>query len=209
MTYDGESVRRHIGSRWPDIQTQRKPRGYDLDLIDVPVCGFSLAIDRRLYEVFEPIKDRLWAEDQILRRRAILLSGITYIPDVLVFYRDQGLSKGAKKNQRAYLDLYLAHAETRLSVIHQSMRDVDTVSPPEAHAYFKTLQIQERSAKRRLKLIHSSFPTSVIMLFRQMVGSNREGIYRTGYLSIFMVRWVPSFFFWLRSLKVHLIHGWK
>ncbi|MDA3834968.1 MAG: glycosyltransferase [Spirochaetales bacterium] len=207
MTFDeGKPVRRHIGSRWPEeVLIQRKPREYDLDSLDVPVSGFSLAIDRRLYEVFEPIQDRLWAEDVMLRRRALLLQGIMYIPDVLVFYRDQGLSKGAKKNQQAYLELYIAQAETRLSMVYQSMRDIDTVSPLEAHAYLRKLQCQEKSAKRRLRLIHGDLLTSAVMLFCQIAGKREFGINRKEYLSLFIVKWAPKFFFWARNMKIKVM----
>jgi glycosyltransferase involved in cell wall biosynthesis len=202
ITYDGEPVRRHIGTRWPQKpQVQRKPRAHDLDLMDVPVCGFSLAIDRRLYDAFEPIQDRLWAEDEMLRRRAILLAGILYIPDVLVFYRDQGLSKGAKKSQQAYLKLYRAQAQTRLAMVNQSMRDVGAVSPPETGAYLKVLRRQETSARRRLRLIHGGLLTSAAMLILQITGKREFGIHRKEYLSLFLVKSAPRLFFWLRGIK--------
>lgn len=206
MTYDGEPVRRHIGSRWSEeVHIQRSPRQHDLDLLDVPVCGFSLAIDRRIYDVFEPIQDRLWAEDEMLRRRALLLNGIMYIPDVLVRYRDNGLSKGAKKTQQAYLALYLAQAETRLSMIRQSMRDVGAVRSVDESSYYQILRQQERSAKRRLQLIRRDFFTSALMLFCQLIGRREFGIHRGEYLNLFFVRWSPRLFFLLKGLKTHSV----
>lgn len=205
MTYEGVPVGPHIGNRWsPRVHVQRGPEGSDLDRLNIPVCGFSMAIDRRLYEVFEPITARFWAEDEILRRRALLLNGVMYVPDRLVHYRDQGLSKGAKKNQRAYLDLYMAHAETRLAMVRQSMRDVRVAKPRDVDAYLPILREQERSAERRITMVRGSFLTSVAMLARQVVGSGNEGISRGEYLRFFAVKWAPNAFFRTRNIKTSL-----
>lgn len=59
------------------------------------VIGCSLAVSKKLIDYFPPPNPKILAEDTVLYRRAELLSGILYIPERLVQYRehDQGITK--------------------------------------------------------------------------------------------------------------------
>ena len=171
-----------------------------LDTRETHICGFSLATDKRLYQVFEPLSDRFWSEDEILPRRALILGKIAYIPNILVYYRDNGLSKGAKRNQMAYMDLHLAQAQSRLSTVLQSIKDVEILQRSDKDKLLVVLQRQKASAQRRLALIEGSLTRSSLACLLQ-IGSKREyGIGRLDYLRIFTVRWLPSVFFGIRPL---------
>ena len=206
MSYDGRSLDPHIGQRFPDkMGIQREVISGNLDLNRVPRCGFSLAIDRKLYETFDPIVDRLWSEDDILKRRALLLGGIAYISDKLVRYRDNGLSKGAEKTQEAYLKLFREQTKSRISVIRISRDDINKTRYSHDPIFIKALDLEHQNACRRLQMIDARFISSFLSLINLALYSKRsEGLSRQEYLNFFLVRWLPNVFFSLRRYKNYL-----
>jgi len=64
---------------------------------NLPINGCTVAISRKLVEEFPDPINRLIAEDVLLQRRAYLLDGIAYIPDILVKYRVHEDAITAKK----------------------------------------------------------------------------------------------------------------
>lgn len=201
MTFEGKLRELFLGTRFPEPIFQDSVRGCNLDNREIPICGFSLATDKRIYDTFSPLTERFWHEVDILPRRALLLGRIMYVPDVLVYYRDNGLSKGTQKNQQAYMNLHLAQGRDRLATIKQSMTDLDKLMRRGTGGYHCVLDRQLRSAVRRLRLIERGWLSSFLALCLQLFTKKDYGIARVDYLKIFVVRYFPVVFFCARELS--------
>lgn len=68
---------------------------------NLPTNGCTVAISRNLIEKFSAPKEGIIAEDVLLQRRALLLDGVTYTPEVLVKYRIHQDSVTAKIHRKA------------------------------------------------------------------------------------------------------------
>jgi glycosyltransferase involved in cell wall biosynthesis len=168
---------------------------WDFDQIDIPVCGFALAVDKRLYESFRKIETPMWSEDEILRSRALLLGSIAFIPEVLVRYRDGGLSKGALPLREKYLNLHRNQTLSRTNYLEQLRNDFYSIGvPPRAFLHLTSKKLA--SAQRRLQMVETpNFFYSLLMLVAQLLLSKNEGVSKSDYRNMFFVRWFPGPFF--------------
>jgi glycosyltransferase involved in cell wall biosynthesis len=126
MSYEGRDL-------WPlentDLGgapiTQTGVVNNDFDLLEIPVIGFSLAIDSILYKKFPPLSFWMWSEDEIMRTRAMLIGTMVYLPDVLVKYRDGGISNTTSLTKAEYAKKFRDQANSRLNYIIQMAIDLN------------------------------------------------------------------------------------
>ena len=181
------------------LLVQHGPRAFDFDNIDIPVCGFALAVDKTLYKKNKPITRRMWSEDEILRSRALLWGSIVFLPKILVRYGDGGLSKGVDQCQFSYLKLYKNQSLSRLNYLEQLLDDCNSEYKNSSLIIEKKIQKKIRSAKRRINMIQTPhFIYSLQMLITQLIYSKNEGISKLEYLKFYLVKWAPDLFFTFR-----------
>lgn len=202
MSFEGVDKHPLIGL--PDsgkLIVQTGPKGMDFDDFDIYVPGFALAVDKRLYERLPPLTTWMWSEDDILRSRALLLGSIAFLPRALVRYRDGGLSKGAAPDQASYIDRFSAQARARLNYLDQLTKDFATVRGPSA-TFTALMDRKKASARRRLVLVETrSFTRSLCTLAVQLILRLRtDGVTRSQYVNMFLVRWFPRTFFRARQM---------
>lgn len=178
-----------------EVLVQSGPIDMDFDKFKIYVLGFSLAVDKRLYERLEPLKAWMWSEDDILRSRALLLGSIAFLPRTLVRYRDGGLSKGAIPSQKSYIKRFMDQAISRLNYLEQLVVDFKNIN---GTSYQFSFEINKKItfAKRRLKFIETkNIFISFIHLVLLLGAYRDEGVSKKQFISMFLVKWFPWLFF--------------
>jgi glycosyltransferase involved in cell wall biosynthesis len=123
-------------------------------------CGAASAFRRAVFDDFGLVRDDVYADDRVYAFRAILLGGCTFLPDVMVRWRDHGanLSYISGRARGPHLVKYF---DGCVAVIEQHLQDLECwqrkqrnpITPANLHSFMVELQV-ERSRLRLLSLCH-------------------------------------------------------
>lgn len=123
-------------------------------------CGASSAFRREVFDAFGPVRDDVYADDRVYALRAILLGGCTFLPDLMVSWRDHGANLSFMSG-RARGPHLVKYYEGCVAVIEQHLQDLEfwqkslgRQRPPENLGGFITDLKAERSRLRLLSACH-------------------------------------------------------
>lgn len=133
--------------------------GHDL-MPGLHACGASSAFRREVFDNFGPVRDDVYADDRVYALRATLLGDCTFLPDLMVSWRDHGanLSFISGRARGPHLVKYF---EGCVAVIEQHLQDLEFWQksqggrrPPENLEGFITELKADRSRLRLLSACH-------------------------------------------------------
>jgi len=161
----------------------------------LPFSGCTVAINREVINAFPAPNSAVMAEDVMLMRRAYLLRGIIYIPDLLVKYRiHSGAVTSQKSNSRnEYLKYNILWTKDRIANAEQFMVDLKHVNHSHCQSLSKKLLNEIYSEKTMLDVLQGGFFSSWFSLLKGLVSSH-ESIYqrfRKDLIKHIIVRWIP------------------
>lgn len=179
----------------PDVRSFY--RKYENPFNETFLHGCTAAIDRSLIEFFKPINTRFYSEDALSFRRAHLVNGVFYIPDVLVKYRvgvleGQGnISHLNDKTRKNYIKFQLSWANDRLArcAVHRS--DIAKINPKNKSEFLSLLSNQEKKDLYLTKILGNNFILSTIFFLRAVCAFRSQLQIVKEYIKNYLIRWVP------------------
>lgn len=148
-------------SRLPARLSAASLSGHDL-MPGLHACGASSAFRREVFDNFGPVRDDVYADDRVYALRAILLGDCTFLPDLMVSWRNHGANLSFMSG-RARGPHLVKHFEGCIAVIEQHLQDLESWQkslggqrPPENLEGFITELKAERSRLRLLSACHRS-----------------------------------------------------
>jgi len=148
-------------SRLPARLSAVSLSGHDL-MPGLHACGASSAFRREVFDNFGPVRDDVYADDRVYALRAILLGDCTFLPDLMVSWRDHGANLSFISGQARgphlvkYFDGCAAVIEQHLQDLEFWEKSLGGQRPPENLEGFITELKAERSRLRLLSACHRS-----------------------------------------------------
>lgn len=165
---------------------------YQFDNLPIYVIGFSLAVDRRFYEVFQPIDSYMWSEDEIIRTRALLLGPMLFLSEPLVYYRDGGLSNRRDRSTYEYINKVRLQSISRLNYLLTFRNDAKLIG----------LLSDGLDASIVKRICHSLLVISLVyspnafaalfFLLAAVAGREQVKITKKELISFYLFRYLPS-----------------
>lgn len=185
-----------------EIQVQRQVINEDFDILAIYVIGFSLAVDRRLYEKLPPLTAWMWSEDEIIRSRAMLLGPMVFIPMKLVKYRDGGISKGVPGCiENLYIKRYKEHAISRINYLNQIAIDYASINGYSERFFSLTIK-KLILAHRQIDLLDKgNFIGGLLTILTGVFAPVNQKTTKKDYLCMYGVKFFPKIYFYLKKLS--------
>lgn len=161
---------------------------------DIRMLGCTMAFHRELIDRFPHVNQKVIACDVVMYRRAYLMRGIMYIPDVLVKYRQNtgGVSQLEGRNQSKYINHQLRWIEDRLLRYDILLQDIALTKPNS----LENLQPEILKLKdidfRDKKILSEKFLKSTFYLLSSANFSWNSFSNFKEKLRMYMIRWFPS-----------------
>jgi hypothetical protein len=162
---------------------------------DIPgFNGCTIALRRELVTSFPDPFSSLIAEDTIHIRRAALLNGLTYLPDVLVKYRihDNNLSHRKVVTQEDYINTSMRWLKDIDTQYKQLRVDIKAVSSLEDVDPKSKIRLYEESNLRRIQIIEGSFIQGVRSIAFEYFYLKDFGVLKE-VSRMFVSKWFPEF----------------
>lgn len=158
------------------------------------VNGCTAAITRELVERFPKPIEGIMAEDVVLLRRAYLLNGVYYLPDVLVKYRvgAGGVSVLIEKSRKYYLDHSIKWTKDRIKRIDQLIIDIQYSNFNDLRIIDDIKSLKVNIEKRLVLLQCDKFIESLFYLMNLIFLEIFSFASPKNVLRDFLVRWFPS-----------------
>jgi glycosyltransferase involved in cell wall biosynthesis len=184
-----------IGLLNPDAKKMiRVNNTHPLDFNIPGFNGCTIAIRRELAMNFPEPFPSLLAEDTIHIRRAALLNGITYLPDVLVKYRihDNNLSHKKLVTKQDYISNSLKWLKDIDTQYKQLRVDIDAVSSIEVIDPNQKIRKYEESNMRRIKIIEGGFFQGMYNIALEFFCLKDVGVLKE-VSRMFVSKWFPTY----------------
>ena len=163
-------------------------------VVMIPVVnGSTVAIDRGLIDAFPAPMKTVIAEDVVLMRRAYMLNGVVYIPDILVKYRinSGGVSDQGLRNQKMYLSTVISNLNDQVIRFRQLRLDIGHVSLSVDKLLLYEIDRQETAVKKRLKILEGNFGESTFGFVSAFFEGGKSVIVYKDLLRMYIIKWLP------------------
>jgi glycosyltransferase involved in cell wall biosynthesis len=160
----------------------------------VKMLGCTVAISREVVERFAAIADPIMAADVVWFRRAYLLDGVFYLPEVLVHYRrgTGGVSQSTGRFQDEYLRIERKWTRDRCIRFEQMRSDIYQVRPEGPRSILDELDRQEATERRKLEVLSGGLAKSAGALAAEYLRGTRSWASYREVVRPFLIRWLPA-----------------
>jgi glycosyltransferase involved in cell wall biosynthesis len=165
----------------------------------VGIAGCTHAFSRQTYEVFGPLDEKAFGEDEMIGFRSLILGGACWIPDRLILYRRHsenlfndaaGLKKKSRPRRKQIMEKYLQDCLLGVEIRKEALR----------LAVQKGILTQKK-AEYYVKALQHSFPSLQFMVYYNkqrtlaagwLIWAILSGRYRLGMFSLFEHTHLPN-----------------
>lgn len=135
------------------------------DLTAASLAGAGLAYSRRVIDDFGELSKAVQNEDVVLLARALMLSGVAFVPQSMVLYRSHSANRSKKNTRLAdfnndWLESSLRNARRGAAMANQVWLDADQKDSARV-PYFNELMLLRRKAKVVESLVELGIPPSL------------------------------------------------
>jgi len=129
-----------------------------------------------------------------MRRRAYLVNGLVYVPDILVKYRinSGGVSDAGIRDQGKYMENIINQLQDQIVRFNQLRIDVRYIDAKEELLILKKINEQEAVTVRYQKIFTSNLIKSSLAVILEIIKGPKNFIYIKDLLRMFIIRWVPK-----------------